>query len=316
MEHINVVTAGAVAAKADLHALVQHFPDGGGAGAKVPVGVAAVDHRDPGLLHGLALQLVGPDTVGHEGAVRPEAPLGVGFPVGIAVRAQGKDGFDLRVVFREVRLDGEVVFLYQVPQKVHQLIGAGGGEAGGDHGADVGKTLALLQPAEGLRLGFLGGLAEIVHHAAVHVHLAHVPGDARLFQLLQEYQRGRAVEGGEDAHPGGAPLYQVPCQLGVDAAGEVRVGILGLQGEGIGHQPVHQGHIQSHAQHGVLGGVEVHVGEGLEDQVAGPVFDLRPGVLGRERLIDALDDAVLGHQVAVLQTVQLAQGGGGDDSAL
>ena len=213
-------------------------------------------------------------------------------------------------------LDGQVPLRRQIPQESHQLVGARGGEPGGQHGLDVGKIPAGVQPAESLPLGFLGGLLQ---HAgggvAVHVHLAHIAGDARLFQLVHQDESGVGVEGGEHAHPGGAVGHQLMGQPAVNFPGVVRVREPGLRGEGVGVQPVQQGQVHAHAQHGVLGGVEVQVREGLQNQGVVVVLHGRARVLLRQGGEYPLNDAAFGYQVAVLCDIQLAQRPGGDDGS-
>ena len=227
------------------------------------------------------------------------------------------DPLDLPVVLRQVGLDGQVPLRRQPPQKRHQPVGAGGGEPGRQHGLHKAEVPARLQPAEGRPFGILRGLLQ---HAGggvpVHVHLAHVSGDAGLLQLLHQDQRGVRVEGGEHAHPGGAVFDELPGEAPVDGPGVVRVGEPGLRGEGIGIQPVQQGQVHAGAQHGVLGAVEVQVREGLEHQVVPPVLHRGAGVSLRQGGEDALNDAVFSHKVPVRRGVQPPQGGGGDDGPL
>lgn len=54
----------------------------------------------------------------------------------------------------------------------------------------------------------------------------------------------------------------------VDPAGIAVVGKPGLRAEGISIQPVQQGQVHPHAQHGVLGRVEMQVREGGHDEPA------------------------------------------------
>ena len=254
--------------------------------------------------------------MGHQGPVAPEAVFCVSLPVLPAVRVQLLYPGNLPGVLRQVGLDREAPLRRQLPQKVHQFIGAGGGEPGGEDGLDVPEVPALLQPAEGFPLGFLRLLLEGGDAVAVHVHLAHVSGDPGFFQLLHQNQRGLAVEGGEHAHPCGPVFNQLPGKLAVDLPGVVRVGEAGLGGEGVGVQPVQKRQVHAHAQHGILGGVEVEVREGLEDQGVPVILHRRPGVLLRQGGKDPDDVAVLRHQIAVFRDVQLPQGRSGNHRAL
>ena len=100
---------------------------------------------------------------------------------------------------------------------------------------------AAVQPAQRLGYGLLGGLLQRAGQAvAIHVHLAHIAGDAGPLQLFHQNQRGVGVEGGEHTHPGRAAGDQVGGQAAVDPAGVVRVGKAGLGGERVGVQPVQQ----------------------------------------------------------------------------
>ena len=264
IEHIQVVAAGDVAAKGYLHAFVQHDPHRRSAGADIYIGISTIDHGNAGVLHGLALPLIGPDAVRHDGAGIPEAKLGIGLPVLLAVGVKLADPFNLLVVFREVGLHGQIPLLRQLPQEGHQLIRAGGGEAGGQHGLDMLEILAAIQPAQRFGHGFLrrffqnaGGVV------AVHVDLAHVTDDAGLFQFVHQNERGVGVQGGEHADAGGTACNQLLGQSAIDFAGVGRVCEAGLCREGIGIQPVQQRQVHAGAQHGILGRVEVQVRKGL-----------------------------------------------------
>ena len=123
------------------------------------------------------------------------------------------------------------------------------------------------------------------------------------------------MQGGEHTHPGGTVGDQVGGQAAIGPAGKVRVCEPGLGAEGVGIQPVQQGQVHAHAQHGILGRVEVHIHKGLHDE---PVAVVRYGGGGQglgQRVIDPLHHAVLQHQIAVFPDVQLPQPGGLDDVA-
>ena len=273
--HGQLRAAGDVAAQRDPQPLVDHLPHGADAGADVHVGVGTVDHHHAVLLDGPALPLVGVDAVGHDGVVLPQAVFVVGLPILAALRVQLPHPGDLMGVLRQVGLDVQPALGGQLAQRRHQLIGAAGREPGREDGLDVLEPAAV-QPAQRLGYGLLGGLLQSAGQAvAIHVHLTHVAGDAGTLQLVHEDQRGIGVEGGEHTHPGRAAGDQVGGQAAVDAAGVVRVGEAGLGGERVGVQPVQQRQVHAHAQHGVLGRVEVHIREGLHDEVVAKVLQLR-----------------------------------------
>ena len=124
------------------------------------------------------------------------------------------------------------------------------------------------------------------------------------------------MQGGEHGHAGGAVGDQVAGQALIGAAGIVQIGEPGFGGEGVGIQPVQQRQIHAHAQHGILGGVEVHIGEGLHDQLVAVIPQWGVGVAVRQGVVDPGDDAVLQHQKAVFGDVHPAQCRGVDDVAL
>ena len=225
------------------------------------------------------------------------------------------DPCNLAGVLGQVRLDGQILLCGQLAQELHQLVGAGGSEAGGDDGLDM-LEVALLDPLDGLVHGFLSGLLIVLAAVAVHVDLTDIAGDASLLQLFHQDQSGLAVQGGEHDDTGGTVGNQLLSQLLVDGACHLGISEVSLGGEGVGVQPVDQGHIHAHTQHGVLGCVQMHVGEGLQDQVLAAVLDLTAGELLGQGLIDAFDDAVNSDQIAVLNDVQLAQFGSSDDVTL
>lgn len=104
VKQIQMIASGDVAAKSHLYAFVQHPPYRRHAGAEILIGVGTVDHRYPGVLHGLPLPLVRPDAVGHHGAVIPKAVLLVGLPILSAIRVELAYPVHLRAVFRQVGL--------------------------------------------------------------------------------------------------------------------------------------------------------------------------------------------------------------------
>ena len=274
-----------------------------------------MDGGDPHRAHGVPLPPVGVDAVGHEGPLLPEAELGVGLPILPAVRVQTTHQLHLRPVFREVGLHRQVPLPGQLPQECHQSVRAGGGEAGRQDGLEAPEVLTFLQPAEGLPDGLLRGLLQALPAVAVHVHLADIAPDPGSLQLLHEDEGGRAVEGGEDGDPGGAVFHEVVGQAPVEFPGVALVGAAGLRGEGIGLQPVQQGQVHAHGHHGVLGGVEVQVREGLQNQGVPPVLHWRGGIRLRQCREDPDDLSVLRREIAMLRDGQLPQGGGGDDVA-
>ena len=254
--------------------------------------------------------------MGHDGVLLPQAVLIIGLPVLLTVRVQLLYPLDLPQILRQVRLDIQPLLLRQTAQRRHQLIGAAGGEAGGQNGLDV-VEMTSLQPPQRLPDRFLRGLLQDAGQAvAVHVHLAHIAGDTGLLQLLHEDPRGVGVEGGEHTHTGGAVGNEVRGQTAIDAAGVVRVGKPCLRGKGIGVQPLQQRQIHAHAQHGVLGGVEVHIRKGLHHQCLTVIHQRRRSIFQWQPVIDAPDHAVLQHQIALLRDLQLPQRRGLHDVSL
>ena len=119
----------------------------------------------------------------------------------------------------------------------------------------------------------------------------------------------------EHTHPGCSVFGKLRRQLAVDLPGKAGVGKFCLGGEGVGIQPFEQRQIHAHAQHGILGRVQVHIGEGLQNQIAAAVLHGATGKLRRQCLIHALNDAVHSHQIAVFGDVQFTQRGSGDDGS-
>ncbi len=273
-----------------------------------------MDRPDAGGGHGLLLPPAAVDAVGHEGAVLPEAVLVVALPVLGAVGVEFLHPGDLAGVLREMGLDRKVPLRRQLPEGLHETVGAGRSEPGGQDGPDVGEA-AVFQPPEGLGEG-LRRLLLRGSGVAVHVHLANVPRDPGFLQLLHEDERGIGVPGGEGGYPGGAGGDEVPGQPAVYPAGVVQILEPGLRAEGVGVQPVQQGQVHAHAQHGVLGGVEMQVREGGHDEGVAVVRHRAGGVLLRQDGAYRLEDAVLQNEVAVGDGLQRAEGGGVDDVAV
>ena len=313
--HGQLGAAGDIAAQGDPQALVDHTADGADAGADVHVGVAAVDHHHAGVTNGGALALVGPDAVCHECVVLPKAVLVVCLPILAALGVQLLHPGDLVGALGQVGLDVQPSFRRDAAQLGHEPVGATGSKAGRDNGLDVLK-MAGVQPAERLGHGLLRRLLQLAGQAvAVHVDLAHIAGDAGALQLVHEDEGSVGVEGGEHTDAGGAVGDQVGSQPAVDAAGVVQISEPRLGGERVGVEPVQQRQVHPHAQHGVLGRMEMHIREGLHDNAVAEVADLRALQMGGQIGIKAGNDAVLQHQAAVLENVQAAHGGRVDDIA-
>ena len=75
---------------------------------------------------------------------------------------------------------------------------------------------------------------------------------------------------------------EVRRQLPVGPAGVIQIRVAGLGWEGIGVQPLQQRQVHPHARHGVLGGVEVHVGKGLQNQPLPVVLHVQAAVCLRQ----------------------------------
>ena len=142
---------------------------------------------------------------------------------------------------------------------------------------------------------------------AIHVDLSHIACHTRFFQLLHQDKGGVGVERGEHAHAGRAVGDQLMGEAGIDLAGIGGVGKTCLGGEGVGAEPVQQGQIHAHAQHGILGCVEVHIGKGLHNELVAVVVEDAVTMGGGQLVIDALNDAVTQHHIAVFHDVQFAQ---------
>ena len=80
-------------------------------------------------------------------------------------------------------------------------------------------------------------------------------------------------------------------------------------------QPLQQRQIHAHAKHGILGGVQVQVRKGLQDQGIAVILNGQTLQIGGQCLINTPDDAVLGYQIALFRDFQTAKCGGGDDSS-
>ena len=267
-------------------------------------------HIDAPLLHEGDLLVAGQDTVGHNAVVvaAEEAESVVSVAVEPGPGAQLLDQSHLAPVLRQVGLDGHVKFLPQLAQPVHQVVGAGGGEAGGDDGGHP-----LIPPGAGLQPPaghFLGGLRALltqgVGGVAVHVHLAYHGHQAGLLQQVHQQKGGGSVEGGKDAGAGVGAVLHVLHKAGIGLAGVVQVGVPGLLGEGVPVQPVQQLQVHAQATEGVLRGVDVEVHQTGNHQMAAPVLHRQVGVLLRQGLKHAGRPAVQTDQPPVLDGVEMA----------
>ena len=161
-------------------------------------------------------------------------------------------------------------------------------------------------PDEPLRLpqGLLCRLPQEVRGVPVHVHLAHKGPHPVFLQGPEEVVRSVVVDGGEEAGVEGAVAQQLPHQGTVHRLGVGRVAEVGLLGEGIALQPVEEQTVHPHAPLKKLGGVNVEVGEGRDDQ-APPVVRHRQGGIGLRHLgPDAPHRAVLHRHIGVFMNAE------------
>ena len=161
-----------------------------------------------------------------------------------------------------------------------------------------------------LRLGdgFCRSFLQNPHRAvAIHIDLPHIARYTRFFQLLHQHKGSVGVERGEHTHAGCAVGDQLVGKAGVDLTGIGGVGKACLGGEGVGAEPVQQGQIHAHAQHGILGCVEVHIGKRLHNDLVAVVVEDAVTMLSRQLVIDAYDHAIFQHHIAVFHDVQFAQ---------
>ena len=105
-------------------------------------------------------------------------------------------------------------------------------------------------------------------------------------------------------------------QRAVSFAGEVFVPERGFGVESISVQPVQQRQIHAHAQHRVLRGVHVHVGEGRQYQRVAVIDDGRALVSVGQNVEQTDDFSAVRNDVSVFQNVQLSRRGSVDNIAL
>ena len=180
----------------------------------------------------------------------------------------------------------------------------------------MGKAAAFREPPLRLPDGLLRGLLQNAGGGvAVHVHLARIAGDPGPLQLFHEDQRGVGVEGGEHSHPGGAVCDELGRELAIHFPGIVRVREPGLRREGVGVEPVQQRQVHAGAHHGILGGVEVQIRKGLQDQAIPEILHRSAGVFRRQSVVYAPDDSVLRHQIPRFCDVQLSRSGSGNNGS-
>lgn len=300
----------------DEVALAQQRPHGRDARADVDIRPRAVRRDDAMLAHGLALALVGVDAVRHDGMVLPQPRAVVALPILRAVGAELFDPRDLTLIFGQVRLDVQPALRGELAEPAHQLVGARWGEARRQDGLDGLEAPARIQPAQRFALGLLGRLLKLGAAVAVHVDLADIARDARLFELFHQNERRVRVEGGKHANARRAARDEVARELFVNAAGVVAVFKARLGLERVGVEPVDQRQIHAHAEHGVLRRVQVHVDKRRHDEAITVVDDFRVGVL-RHGLFNALDAAVvMQDEAAVLDDLELAERRCGNEIAL
>ena len=206
-------------------------------------------------------------------------------------------------------LGGEREFPLNAAQSGHQLVRAAGDEPGRQDGLYAGKTGALLQPKAGFRQGLGGGLPQDVGAVAVHVHLAHKAAHARLIQQLHQRQRGRAVQGGEQAGPGGGAAGQRLDKDAVSLLGVGQVGKLAFLGKSGMLQPAKQLHIHAQAAIGILPGMGVQVHQAGENELIAEILHRKPLEALRQPVEQARYPPVLADQNPMGLQRQLAAGG-------
>lgn len=119
---------------------------------------------------------------------------------------------------------------------------------------------------------------------------------------------GGAMDAGECADPGGTPSDQLLGQPLVDDFCIFHIREPGLGGEGIGLEPFQQLQIHTQAQHGELGGVQVHITEARgNDRV--PIIYHLAAPMGWKSVQHAFHQAVPGDDIARGKGGELTQGG-------
>ena len=174
----------------------------------------------------------------HDGMVLPQPRAVVALPILRAVGAEIFDPRDLTLIFRQVRLDVQPALRGELAEPAHQLVGARWGEARRQDGLDGLKAPARVQPAQRFALGLLGRLLKLGAAVAVHVDLADIARDARLFELFHQNERRVRVKGGKHANARRAARDEVARELFVNAAGVVAVFKARLGLERVGVEPV------------------------------------------------------------------------------
>ena len=252
--------------------------------------------------------------MGHHGGhvVAEQAKPAVTLAVEFCVGAKLGHPCDLARVLREMTLRRYVIFGGQLAQALHVFVAGAGGEARGQHRAHRACVQAAfgaagVQPAA--RFGQARGGARLtvgVGAVAVHGQLANKGRQARVFQLVHQFQRGVGVQRGKDARAGRGTVFQIAHKVGVTQLGVLWVGVVGFLGVGVLLQPVQQFQVHGRAAIAVLRRVQVQVDQARRDDAAGVVKDFHPGGRGAA---EPSAQAVLAQQIA-LAHAQCVGGGG------
>mmetsp|Transcript_15896 Transcript_15896/g.62111 ORF Transcript_15896/g.62111 Transcript_15896/m.62111 type:complete len:245 (+) Transcript_15896:654-1388(+) len=202
--------------------------------------------------------------------------LVVHISVARAVRVQGLDPFNFIGVLRDVRLDRKVAALGNIAQLAHQLAGACGHEARGDHGLH--KPLLLLASSHLLYVlhelhrvfdALRSALHVAVRRVAVHVDLAHHRALAKLSDDIDEQLRRSSANRGEVHSTRGSAAKQPLHYLLVHFPGLLLVTEEGFGREGVRLEPLEQGELVARACVAVLRRMDVRVNHARNEHLFG-----------------------------------------------
>ena len=174
-EHVQVVTAADVAAQPHVQSFIEEVTHGSHTRRQVEVGCRAMGHHDAVALHHFQFLARCPDAMCHYGRCLPEKPIAViGIAIASALPFQLLHPSNLRRVLRQMRLNGQLVFVGQFATGLQQLGCTRWHETRCDDGTHqcIGLVELCNQPFVALH-GRLHVFREIVRAVAVHGHLAY-----------------------------------------------------------------------------------------------------------------------------------------------
>lgn len=203
-----------------------------------------------------------------------------------------------------------------MPEGFHEFIGARRGKSRCENGFEVFKIAAPFEPAFGFADRLARRFFEIGAAVSIHIDFSDVARNSRLFEFFHEDDRRIGMERPERNDARRAVGDEFAREFGVDGAGVIGIAETRFGFECVGIEPIEQRQIHTHAEHGVLRSVEVHIAERWRDELVGHIDSFAMAPFGWQIFSDIGDDVVVEGDVAIFKDFEFSEFGGMNDVSM